>query len=309
MDYIAVMNVPRVAVELYFTLCIAGLAASLCFKNELRPLIDYGKTRFTTSESSQNRSNTVLEKLASWQVSKSTFSHFYILASVLSLTSVAFCFTQHKNLVLPVMMAVHALRRCVETQWLERPSGSTMWVGHYVAGMSFYTFTTLAFLLFSLEHASTSQSSTRPSLLQAIASGGFLAANYVQHHTHVLLAKTRARLSAGEYVDLRTGGFQYLVTPHYTAECGLYLCIALWSLSLTLQSSSDATKKVALLPWLSFVWTVLILSLSASGTDAWGRAKFPKTWDVVSSSHHKSEADGAGGQQLRRRWVIIPFVY
>lgn len=317
----------QTVVVAFFTLSTAGLLAASVLHEPLRPLLNYGKTlsasqsdasasAANTSDAEQRQdSSSLLHRVASWRVPRSYFGHFYILSTLLAGCAVLLCLHTGRRPIAPALMLVHSARRLLETLHLERPSGSMMWVGHYLAGVSFYTFANLAYLLHALSSPSAESARGRiqsmsPATMLAMA--GFLLANAAQWHAHATLAHTRAALPAGTYVDVRRGLFAYVVAPHYTAEMVLYLCIALAgtfasaarSGSAELRVSSSASANDALL-WLPVAWTVAILSLSARSTDAWGRARFPDSWDGV----RKSTQTGEGSRRSGRRWVVIPFVY
>lgn len=151
-----------------------------------------------------------------------------------------------------------------------------MWIGHYLVGLSFYTFTNIAMVAENSRGAGllSSDVTDRNLFLSTVCITGFFMAQIVQHMVHKRLAEYRALCRPGQYLNPNDGFFRYLIAPHYTAEIFLYLSLAVLN------------RTNLCLYWV-VLWTVLTLGTSALETNAWGMKTF---------------ADWGN------RWVILPGV-
>ncbi|KAI7832758.1 3-oxo-5-alpha-steroid 4-dehydrogenase-domain-containing protein [Gamsiella multidivaricata] len=214
---------------------------------------------------------------------------------------------------------IHVLRRWYESWFVERPStGAQIHLGHYLVGISFYAAMAPALWVdayeswvrvgsgpqwreYDLENTQAELKGLLESWRCVVGVGLFVWASWHQHRCHVILAdlrkpvvvKTRGSSKAGgaeeakgsqEYRVPFGDWFEYLVTPHYSAEMVIY-----FALYLTLSSSSSSLSPMTLL--FAWVWVVVNLGIVAKETDQWYRSRFGEAY---------------AGQ---RRAILIPFVY
>lgn len=104
----------------------------------------------------------------------------------------------------------------------------------------------------------------------------FFAASLKQNECHRYLASLK------KYTLPNEGLFAYLVCPHYTCECLIYLAIAF------VAAPQGVLLNSSVLCGLAFV--AVNLGATASGTRQWYAQKF-----------------GAGS--VARRWNMVPFVF
>ena len=104
----------------------------------------------------------------------------------------------------------------------------------------------------------------------------FLVASGIQHDCHVYLA------SLPKYTLPTTPIFNSVVCPHYTAECFIYMSLAI------IAAPQGTLFNRTLLCALAFVATNL--SVTASATKKWYAQKF-------------------GREKVEERWRILPGIY
>ena len=104
----------------------------------------------------------------------------------------------------------------------------------------------------------------------------FLLASGIQHDCHHFL------FSLKKYTLPTHPAFRRIVCPHYTAECVVYLSLAL------LAAPKGEIVNKTLLSALAFV--VINLGTTASNTKQWYLRKF-------------------GEDSVRERWNMIPWIY
>jgi 3-oxo-5-alpha-steroid 4-dehydrogenase 3 len=236
----------QAAIQLLLMFGVTGLVLVSCLEQHLKPLLQYGKTV-------QVHEASMLQRISLITVPKRFFKHFYIKSTLLGILCLMTAATWPKTdtwsrrtaLVNLACMLTHSLRRLHESV---SNSKSPMWIGHYLAGLFFYTMVNLS-MLFEAGEAQYGW---------AIC---FFAAQGVQHHVHRQLEGLRRACKPGTYANPKGGLFEYVVAPHYTAEIMLYLSLALMN-------------RTNLSLWLVFLWTLLILSASVKQTDHWGRMTF-----------------------------------
>lgn len=247
----------------YFVVTISAICVVPLWSERLQPLVVYGKT---STSRPQSKDKSIITSLAAWQVPRSWFKHFYLLSTAIGILNCIRCLQLPTYSCLNVFLYVtHSIRRTLETCCLERPSGSSMWVGHYLIGLTFYTFTNLAMILASQKDAAQMRSDHSGGLIWTfICIIIYFCSQAAQHDVHRRLANYRAKCSPGQYVNPSGGLFRYFVAPHYTAEIMIYLSLAF------LNGAEVCLYLVAL-------WSALTLSVSARETDVWGRKQF-KDW-------------------------------
>lgn len=104
----------------------------------------------------------------------------------------------------------------------------------------------------------------------------FLIASGIQYDCHLYLASLK------KYTLPSHPSFLHLVSPHYTAECAIYLSLVF------LAAPKGALVNKTILSGLIFV--VVNLGISASNTKAWYMRKF-------------------GEESVEHRWRMVPYLY
>ncbi|KAH7631749.1 hypothetical protein B0T09DRAFT_356262 [Sordaria sp. MPI-SDFR-AT-0083] len=154
------------------------------------------------------------------------------------------------------MMFLQGSRRLYEDSLVHGKSKSTMWIVHWVLGLSYYLFTSVAVWV----EGSGATDYGMPLLKTLVAIVMFLYASINQYSCHRHLAGLK------KYSLPELGLFRYLICPHYFCECLVYL-----SLAIVAASKGELLNKT-LLCALSFV--VVNLGVTASGTRKWYAEKF-----------------------------------
>ncbi|KAF9895394.1 hypothetical protein FE257_000300 [Aspergillus nanangensis] len=248
-----------------------------------------------------------LDYLAALRVPHSYFTHFYI-ASVLSsifwaaqvlqqghafqavATRIrperlqpASSMTPHQVILCWVLMLGQGARRLSECAIFSKPSSSRMWFVHWLVGIAFYLAVAVGIWIegtgalqsyeFTLDDAKVT---IVPSLPTFLGVPLFLIASGVQHDCHHYL------FSLKKYSLPTHPIFRVIVCPHYTAECVIYLSLAL------LAAPQGQTINKTLL--CAFVFVTINLGVTATTTKKWYMQKF-------------------GEESVRDRWNMIPGVY
>ncbi|PHH49714.1 Steroid 5-alpha-reductase DET2 [Ceratocystis fimbriata CBS 114723] len=177
------------------------------------------------------------------------------------------------------MLSFQGLRRLYECLFVLKQSPNSFMLSiHWISTFIWYTSVTIgvwiegAGTLLSTEQATPPFSVSRISLITSI----FLAASYIQNHSHRHLASLK------KYTLPTAGMFQYIVCPHYFAECVIYVCFTL------LIAPDGLTINKTMLSVLFF--TAANLGVTAKSTRAWYEGKF-------------------GKGSVAKRWNMIPFVF
>jgi 3-oxo-5-alpha-steroid 4-dehydrogenase 3 len=206
------------------------------------------------------------------------------------------------------LMLIQGLRRLHECLSFSKPSTSEMWFVHWLAGIAFYLAVVVAIWIEGAGLSRLARASRGVTALQGIIqltrvagtvlshelslddfslatqfSGRtllclpiFILASGIQHDCHHYL------YSLKKYTLPTHPMFSKFVCPHYTAECMIYLSIAL----LAAPKGEIINKTV--LSALAFV--VVNLGITASTTRQWYRQKF-------------------GEEAVRGKWNMIPIIY
>jgi 3-oxo-5-alpha-steroid 4-dehydrogenase 3 / polyprenol reductase len=228
----------------------------------------------------------LLDRIAAIKVPHSWFMHFYmvsvvssmvwlqqlysrgpLLQKVLSATSVDRSSMSFNQLVLCwTLLAVQGSRRLYECIVPAKPSLSQMWIGHYILGVLYY----LAMGVVIWIEGTPALSSTDEPLGDAIISAPslstfiflpvFLFASGIQHDAHFYLNSLR------KYAMPSHPAFEGIISPHYTAECAIYLSLAF------LAAPKGHLVNRTLLAALIFV--VVELGVSADISKRWYKRKF-----------------------------------
>ncbi|KIW16165.1 hypothetical protein PV08_06216 [Exophiala spinifera] len=184
------------------------------------------------------------------------------------------------------------------TNTTSRPATSQMWIGHYAIGLAFYFFTNLGIFVEGVAKHQQQRllqppPSPPPPAVQIprgflsflttpktfVCTSVFLYTSYKQNKYHRHLASLK------KYTLPDTGIFRTIVAPHYTAECGIYLSLAL----LQARDERGGTNW-SLIAALLFV--TVNLGVTADGTRRWMMAKFPER-----------------RREVEARWRMIPAVW
>ena len=110
----------------------------------------------------------------------------------------------------------------------------------------------------------------------------------MQHDCHVHLAHLKSSKTkdgtgkAGEYKIPTHPAFQSVIAPHYTAECLIYLSLAV--VGAPRGHLINTTISCAL------IFVVINLGVTAGGTRQWYEKRF-------------------GSEAVKGKWKMIPFVY
>ena len=265
MAVFAIMSVGSLAFAVRFSLscAIGGLLLIQCFSHVVKPLLIYGKTASTQARPLKT---SIGSAVVAWQVPRGWFKHFYFLSTCLALVMLVLSLQRDvaSAAINSLLMLSHSARRLYECFYVERPSGSKMWIGHYFAGLFFYIMANLAMVV-EIPTKPPSQGSMWCCLLC------FALCQGIQHRVHKRLAQIRGACKQGEYANPTDGSFRYFVAPHYTAEVLLYTCIAILNYD-------------NLCLWLVVLWTISILGISAQQTQLWGAKKcgdWGKRWTIL----------------------------
>ncbi|KAH8422696.1 putative 3-oxo-5-alpha-steroid 4-dehydrogenase [Aspergillus melleus] len=196
------------------------------------------------------------------------------LQDVMSLNQILLCWA---------LMLVQGIRRLVECLALSKPSSSQMWFGHWLVGIAFYVAVSVAIWIegtgtllaheYTLDHIKITNV---PSLRTFLCLPLFLFASGLQHDCHYYL------FSLKKYTVPAHPLFSRVVCPHYTAECAIYLSLAL------LAAPSGEWVNKTLLSALAFV--AINLGVTAGTSRKWYAQKF-------------------GEESVRGKWNMIPVVY
>lgn len=168
-----------------------------------------------------------------------------------------------------VLIHLQLLRRTYESFFITRfGPASHMHIGHFIFGLFFYT--SLAPL--ALHQLNERQSATLISLdysflmhcdwRHIVGIALFAWSSIHQYKCHLILASIRVKDKDGLYAIPNGDWFQYVGSPHYTAEILIYFSLFL---------CSGLRNYYLLLPLFS---TAIMLILSARITHEWYREKF-----------------------------------
>ena len=169
-----------------------------------------------------------------------------------------------------IILALQSSRRLYECINFSKPSSSsTMWVGHYMIGVAFYFLIYFAVLVDQVDaptaptQSTTSSTSSQTFMFNsdAAALAIFAMASMKQHQSHAYLFSLKKYTLPDEHA------FQYIVAPHYTAECFIYLSLSI--LAAPPGYFINGTVFCALL------FVIVNLSVTADGAKRWILKKFP----------------------------------
>ncbi|KAI1467226.1 uncharacterized protein F4812DRAFT_460071 [Daldinia caldariorum] len=302
---------PAAYCQLFYILASAtvlGIAAAP--QSIQRLLTQYGARTSTVGTSNdkegKQNANGRLVQIVSWvtsvsQVPHSWFIHFYIL----SVTCSVFWAVQFLNhgkildfivrnqvrseetlmsinqvVIAWALMSLQGTRRLYESLALIRSSPSKMWAVHWLLGIAYYFCTSISIWI---EGSRSIQSSDRrtfsaetPSFSTVFGIITFLASSFMQNRCHNYLFRLK------KYSLPEDGLFRYIVCPHYTCECMLYLSLAL--ITAPVGQLYNRTLICALL------FVAVNLGSTANGTKKWYGEKF-------------------GRERVLEKWKMIPGIF
>ncbi|KAI9375736.1 hypothetical protein BJX61DRAFT_95676 [Aspergillus egyptiacus] len=181
------------------------------------------------------------------------------------------------------LMFIQGVRRLHECLSFSKPSTSKMWFVHWLAGLGFYLAVAIAIWIEGAGTVLTHQLSLDDFSLTSRFSGRtllclpmFIVASGIQHDCHFYL------YSLKKYSLPTHPLFGRIICPHYTAECMIYLSMAL------LAAPKGETANKTMLSALVFV--AVNLGITASNTRQWYKQKF-------------------GEEAVRGKWNMIPILY
>lgn len=254
------------------------------------------------SQGKQGWHERLLDYIASIKVPHGWFKHFYLLSvassmvwlqqlytrghllrEVVSATSTDRPSMSFDQLVLCwTLLAIQGSRRLYECITLDKPSLSRMWLGHYLLGLVYYLSMGVAVWIEGLPALKSTDvplgntSISPPSISTFIFLPVFLLASGIQHDTHVYLNSLRKYSLPSHPI------FGNIISPHYTAECAIYLSLAF------LAAPKGQLVNRTLLAALTFV--VIELGVSADISKKWYTETF-------------------GAQSVENKWRMIPGIW
>ncbi|KAM3465878.1 hypothetical protein MY5147_000219 [Beauveria neobassiana] len=180
-----------------------------------------------------------------------------------------------------IMMALQGTRRLYESVCVMKTgSGSSMWVVHWAVGLSFYAIMSISVWIEGSDAILASWETQEPARILAsrvpVAMALYFWAWNKQHECHAHLARLK------KYTLPSEGLFRFLVCPHYTCECLIYLAIAVAAAPMGRWVNGPVMCGLA--------FVVANLGATAVGTRKWYVQKF-------------------GTAAVASRWTMIPFVF
>ena len=180
-------------------------------------------------------------------ISKSLFSHFYMYSSLLHLALLVIYLRMYLfGIDLPVcmngfldpdtrqtpesvtialtLMTIQCLRRLYECHLVNRPSEAKIHAIHYLMGFVHYSNVGLGIICRS-PNAKVGLHWANISTIQLLAIGIFFWAFKHQYVAHKIFAESRTE--TGGYGIPEGDWFDYVSSPHYTAECLIYFSLLL----------------------------------------------------------------------------------
>ncbi|KAH7041111.1 uncharacterized protein B0I36DRAFT_233651 [Microdochium trichocladiopsis] len=179
-----------------------------------------------------------------------------------------------------ILMSLQGGRRLYESLFVMRSSSSRMWFVHWALGLAFYFSTSIAVwaegsraILHSRHQIADLEMPTFKTVLGTLA---FFVAWLSQNRCHVYLSTLK------KYSLPDRGLFRFIVSPHYTCECCLYLALAI--------VAAPAGKPINRTLLCAAMFVAINLGATAAGTKQWYEEKF-------------------GADKVRGKWRMIPLVY
>ncbi|KUJ21053.1 3-oxo-5-alpha-steroid 4-dehydrogenase-like protein [Mollisia scopiformis] len=294
---------PSTICKLFFGLGTAVDLGGTLIPSFRESIMNYGSrginTRPTNADDSKSRLKRIFEYIAAIQVPHTWFTHYYIVSVASSIFWAHQIYTHgpafeylvshskhdpegvtvNQIFMAWLFMALQGSRRLYESITLTKPSKSKMWVGLWLIGIAYYVFMGISVWIEGIEILNQSDVEvklSKPSVKTLLAAPLFLLASGVQHECHKHLASLK------KYTLPQQRFFRYVVCPHYTSECLIYVAIAI------VAAPKGYLLNRTVLAGLGFV--VSNLGVTADSTKKWYVEKF-------------------GAENLAERWRMVPYVY
>ncbi len=195
-------------------------------------------------------------------VPKSYFRHMYLIGVVVTI----FIMKRHCSGISLQLFLVHVMRRLLECYFVTEYGSAEVHIFGYGVGVVHYLMVPVTLTLVC---QSTSAVNNFRAAFQVIVVILFLVCNICQFYFHYRLFQWKKEKSVpvksaqGGYAFPHGFGFDTVCCPHYTAECGLYLC--LW----TLQSYSISSTCMCM-------WVIVNLMTVSEEHWRWYSENFPE---------------------------------
>ncbi|KAK9436023.1 3-oxo-5-alpha-steroid 4-dehydrogenase [Metarhizium brunneum] len=296
---------PSTYCQTFFLLAAASVLSLQLLPNEARStLTDYGarRPRGSSAPTSSKLASMLGKLTAMGQLPHSYFWHFYLLSTCLS-AFWAWQYLTHGSVVSFIaerqvslsgepsveldrvllawlMMAAQGGRRLFECFWVVKPGRTPMWWVHWVLGLGFYGL--MGISVWVEGSGAILESWQAPTKAVVLTSRAlftltvFFGAWFAQYNCHGYLASLK------KYTLPDEGMFKYIICPHYTSECVIYLAISIMA------APPGRAFNVSVLCGLAFV--VANLGSTAHGTKRWYAGKF-------------------GADTMANKWMMIPGVF
>ncbi|DAA78414.1 TPA_exp: putative 3-oxo-5-alpha-steroid 4-dehydrogenase [Trichophyton benhamiae CBS 112371] len=296
------------------------LAASVMAVNSLKFLrdrfISYGARTLPASKEPSSKPSAVatvppwsgisgiLDRVATWDVPHSYFTHFYycavgvaffwwyqllargwafkLIASIVDHETRKSSMSFNQIFLCWTLFTIQACRRLYECLSFVKPSQARMHVGHWLYGFAYYIVMGVAIwiegttTLLSTNSPLGNAALTAPSLRSLIFIPVFIFASGIQYDCHEYLA------SLVKYTLPVHPAFVNIISPHYTAECMIYLSLSF----LAAPPGSIINNTI----FSAVILTAVQLGTSAAATKKWYSEKF-------------------GREKVKDRWIMLPFIW
>ncbi|KAK2593148.1 3-oxo-5-alpha-steroid 4-dehydrogenase [Conoideocrella luteorostrata] len=285
---------PSAFCQTFFLISAAAvLSLNLLPKDARGTVMDYGARRPDAAQKSdangrqQTSLASILDQVTSYgQIPHSWFWHFYCLSTTLS-AFWAWQYLEQGSVIASMverqasmsqgpsvelgrvalawaMMASQGSRRLFECFFVSKPGKTPMWFVHWALALLFYTAMSVAIWVEGCGAIRESWQSPRTAMLLTpgvlLTLAVFIATWLKQNECHRYLASLK------KYTLPNEGMFKYIICPHYTCECVLYLAISFMA------APPGSIFNKTLLCGLAFV--VVNLGATAFGTKQWYAEKF-----------------------------------
>ncbi|KAM5450946.1 3-oxo-5-alpha-steroid 4-dehydrogenase [Microsporum audouinii] len=253
---------------------------------------------------SRSRITELLNSIAAWDVPHSYFTQFYycavglsffwwyqlltrgwafrLIASMVDQDSRKGSMSFNQIFLCWSLFTIQACRRLYECISFTKPSRSRMFGGHWLYGFAYYIAMGVAIwvegtaTLLSTDTPLGDATITAPSLSSLIFIPVFIFASGIQYDCHEYLA------SLVKYTLPVHPAFVSIISPHYTAECTIYLSLSV----LAAPPGSIVNMTI----FSALILTAVQLGTSAAATKRWYGEKF-------------------GVEKVKDRWVMLPPVW
>jgi 3-oxo-5-alpha-steroid 4-dehydrogenase 3 len=310
---------PALLCKVFFGLGTAVDLGGTLIPSFRRHIMNYGSRGAPPDPSkiSEEKPTSLFRYIADCQVPHTWFTHYYVVSVASSLfwgfqiytrgpaiellatysKPASETMTVNQVFLAWLFMAVQGTRRLYESLTLTKPSQSKMWFGLWILGIAYYIFMGISVwiegickstdqlswskltLLAAVNQIGSFQSLldiSSPSVKTLIAVSIFLLASWIQHDCHKYLASLKKYTLPDHQL------FQFVVCPHYTSECLVYIAIAI------VAAPKDQLLNRTVLAGLGFV--VSNLAVTADSTKKWYVEKF-------------------GLEKVAGRWRMVPYLY